>query len=113
MVIGNQDVGSQLHSVVPLFDFGHRHELVVGAPRERVYEAADHYRLGESWVIRWLFRLRGLPCAETFRISLSEIGFVVLHEEYGREIVPFPYGTGGVLGRTSSPRGSKWRPTSA
>jgi len=79
-----------LDRVLPEFDFGHRHALVVDAPAARVAEAAETYRLATdgSAVVRLLFRLRGLaPSRATLRAAAVAMGFTVLAEEPGREMV--------------------------
>jgi hypothetical protein len=87
-----------LDHFMPDFDFGNRHAIVVPASRTRVYAALDRYRLGDSRVVRVLFRLRGLAAPGTFRKSLASIGFVILDEKPGDEVV---FGTIAGFGRNS------------
>src|SRR2546422_4460702 len=79
-----------LDALMPGFDFGNRHAIVVAAPPERVAEAAETYSLATdgSAFVRLLFRLRGLtPPSGTLRAAARAMGFAVLAEEPRREIV--------------------------
>jgi len=50
-----------LDAVLPEFDFGHRHAVIVPASPSRVADAAEQYSIfGDApWFVRVLFRLRG------------------------------------------------------
>ena len=79
--------GTLLHQVMPEFDFGNRHEIVVAAPLARVSEAAEAYRPDSSPLFSVLFWLRGLGKAPgTLRASMSASGFTLLGERPGEEI---------------------------
>jgi len=81
---------SLLDTLIPAFDFGHRHAIVVAAPTARVAEAAETYHLATdgSPVARLLFRLRGLtPPSGTLREAGRAMGFTILAEEPGKELV--------------------------
>ena len=83
-------VNSLLDSLMPVFDFGHRHAIVVAAPPARVAEAAETYGLATdgSAFGRLLFLLRGLtPPSGTLRAAGRAMGFAVLAEEPGKELV--------------------------
>jgi hypothetical protein len=82
--------GTLLDTLLPRFDFGHRHTLVVAAPPARVLAAVESFRMRDhgSWLVRLLFRLRGLaPTDGTTRRALAADGFTVLAETPGEEIV--------------------------
>jgi len=81
---------SLLDALMPTFDFGHRHAIVVAAPPARVTEAAETYSFATdgSTLVQVLFRLRGLtPPSGTLRGAGRAMGFTVLAEEPGRELV--------------------------
>ena len=81
---------SLLDALMPTFDFGHRHAIVVAAPPARVAEAAETYSFATdgSAFVRLLFRLRGLtPPSGTLRAAGRAMGFTILAEEPGRELV--------------------------
>lgn len=71
---------------LPVYSFNEYHELLINSPIETVYEAAKNFDLAESKLIRFLFKLRGLP---TERLNLQEfivdIGFTNLEENYPTE----------------------------
>lgn len=84
------EAASLLHQLMPAFDFGHRHAIVVAAPPARVAEAAETYSLATegSAFVRLLFRLRGLtPPSGSLRAAARAMHFAVLAEEPGRELV--------------------------
>jgi hypothetical protein len=83
----NQRRGTSLDSILPEPDFGNRHSIVIDAPAQLVWEAAESYRADRSWIIRVLFRLRGLPVPKTLRQSMSGMGFNVLGERPNEEVV--------------------------
>src|SRR5437016_124672 len=77
-----------LDQLMPEFEFGNRHALVVAAAPVRVAAAAETFRMDASFVIRWLFWLRGLGAApDTLRGALAAEGFALLAETPGEEIV--------------------------
>ncbi|MCP4005792.1 MAG: hypothetical protein GY725_16500 [bacterium] len=72
---------------VPEADFSEFHSTHVGATPEAALEATRDLDLSRSFTVRALFRLRGLP-AQALRINgLVGMGFVLLDEEPGREVV--------------------------
>ena len=87
---GAARAASLLDQLLPEFDFGHRHAIVVAFPPAIVAEAAEAYRLDQngSFFARLLFRLRGLsPSPGPMRASMAAEGFTVLAEEPGEEVV--------------------------
>ena len=64
-----------------------RHERRVLATPERAFEAALEMDVSDSWMVRTLFRLRGLP-KEALRLrDLTRLGFSQLAHDENREIV--------------------------
>src|SRR5712692_11290854 len=89
-VLDRPSADSLLDIHMPAFDFGHRHAIVVAAPPAKVAEAAETYSLATdgSAFVRLLFRLRGLtPPSGTLRAAGRAMGFTVLAEEPGKELV--------------------------
>jgi hypothetical protein len=79
-----------LDGVLPEFEFGNRHAIVIDAPPEAVAAAIDQFRLETDapWAMRMLFRLRGLRALRgSLRHSLASRGFTVLAETPGEEVV--------------------------
>jgi hypothetical protein len=89
-----------LDRLLPSYSFGEHHETVVAAPRERVYAAVRAVTASEIRFFRLLTWLRSPrffgpgvesilnPAAERpiLEVALGT-GFVLLHEEPGREVV--------------------------
>lgn len=88
-----------LDRIMPGYEFGERHQVLISAPPDRALEAAKSAPLGEMPLVRFLFAIRslpasiggerGLPTDET--VSLYEqmlaLGFIQLGEESDREVV--------------------------
>jgi hypothetical protein len=91
-----------LDEILPTWDFRSHHSTVVDAPAARVVDAIESFRLDRdaSPLVRLLFRARGLsvPGGPNQRDALISIGFSVLGERPGREIVF------GIAGRFWAPR---------
>lgn len=68
---------------LPRYSFNEYHEIVINSSIEKVYKAAKDFDLSKSKLIKWLFKLRGLP---TNRMNLqgfiSDIGFNNIEEKF-------------------------------
>lgn len=82
----------------PSFDAVERHQIDIQASAERVYGAVRKLDLSGSKLVRWLFRLRGLPVLFPFAdkpqqglgLTLDDLlknGFILLGEAPPREIL--------------------------
>lgn len=91
-----------LDQIMPTWHFRSHHSAVVDAPAARVAEAVESLHLDRdlSPLTRLLFRARGLSCPSGAdpRNALTSIGFSVLGEQPGREIVF------GIAGKFWAPR---------
>ncbi len=79
-----------LDQVLPQYQFGNRHAIIVDGPPEAVGAAFSQFRLEADgpWLMRALFRLRGLHALQgTLRDALANRGFTVLAEQPGDEVV--------------------------
>lgn len=83
--------------LMPRPDIDKRHSALVSAPPDRSWHAIERLDLRDSWTIRWLFRLRGLPSTSVTWDSLTRLGFTELVVDPSRE---------KVLGLVAQP----WRP---
>ncbi len=90
---------------LPEWDVRSSHNVLVDADPASTFSAAKRIDLSESAVIRWLFRLRGLPGAHLTLKQLTRIGFILLGERPDSEIVL------GIAGRFWTPRGDLQRLT--
>jgi hypothetical protein len=92
-------LGSRLSAFLPEYDVAREYRLAMAAPADVVYAAVRALDLGESWLIRRLFALRRIPESALTLSGLERIGFAVLAEEPGQELVL------GLIGRFWRTRG--------
>ena len=76
-----------IDELLPRFEYGNRYSIDIPCGIERVASAVETYRLDESFVVRLLFRLRGLQPPGRLRSHLVGRGFTVLAESPGRQVV--------------------------
>ncbi|MDH3207969.1 MAG: hypothetical protein OEO79_15290 [Gemmatimonadota bacterium] len=76
-----------IDELLPDFDMESRRRLHVAAPAETVYSAARRLDMSSSWIIRFLFRLRGMPKSALNAEGLSRIRFKLLLDEPPRGFV--------------------------
>jgi len=90
-----------LDDVLPEWDFRERHARAVDAPSDRLLAAAREVTLAEMWLVRALFRLRGLGRVPggTLLDAMADEGFHVVAERPGRELVL------AAVGKPWTPRG--------
>lgn len=69
------------------YDFVEKHGISIRAATADIYRAANEVDFTESFLIRWLFRLRGLPSTNVTLMSLSKSRFEILGETQGREML--------------------------
>ena len=69
------------------WDFAEYHSIEVDAPPERVDAQVRDLDLGRSRVVRLLFRLRGMPARSARLDGMQGIGFQLLDDRPGEEIV--------------------------
>src|SRR5687767_14741469 len=73
---------------MPRYDVAERHEVTVDGAPEALFPLLVSTDFASSPVVRWLFRLRGLPRdATTLRGAVASMGFVPLGERAPEEIV--------------------------
>ncbi len=77
-----------IEGLLPIYDVREHHAIVLRADPRRAYRAVTEVDLSRSLVIRMLFGLRGLPSTRPLTLlDLTKLGFVVLDEDDGNEIV--------------------------
>ena len=89
--------------LLPAWDFAERHTLRVAAPPHVVDAHVRSLDLSASRVVRILFTLRGMPKGSTGIDGMERMGFRLLADEPGREIVL------GLIGRFWTPTGGLCR----
>ena len=72
---------------LPEYDFTETHDLKIRATAENIFRALNAVDLCESAVVRWLFRLRGLPTRGMTLREMQRLRFEVLGESENRELV--------------------------
>lgn len=72
---------------LPEYDFEEMHAARVNAGADKVFRAVREVDFTDSAVIRWLFRLRGLPTANMNLDGFRRMKFEVLGEALNREVV--------------------------
>ena len=81
------------------YDFVETHGISIHAGAAAIYRAAHEVDFAESFIIRWLFRLRGLSSENVTLRSLRRSRFELLGETTDRELVL------GIVGRFWTIRG--------
>lgn len=82
---------------LPSYEVNARYQIGIHAPIEKVYAAARHLDMSGSWIVHWLYRLRGLPTSSLTLDGMLKWGFVLLADDSAREIVF------GLIGRFWTP----------
>jgi hypothetical protein len=85
---------------MPRFDFSETHDIRIRATAENVFCALTEVDFCESWIVRWLFRLRGLPTEQMTLRELKKINFEKLGESENREFLL------GLAGKFWTPMGN-------
>ena len=84
---------------LPDFDFIEKHDTTVRGSTADVYRVVDEVDFGESWLIRSLFWLRGLPTEDIRLSNMSASRFETLAETPNRELLL------GIVGKFWKPSG--------
>jgi hypothetical protein len=72
---------------MPKYDFSETHDIKIRAKAGQVFEAANKVDLSESWIIRLLFCLRGLPSTGITLRELRKSRFEILGEAENKELL--------------------------
>jgi hypothetical protein len=72
---------------MPRFDFSETHDIKIYATAEQVFRAAHEIDFCESWLVRWLMRLRGMSTGKMTLRELRKTIFEKLGERENREIL--------------------------
>ncbi len=88
---------------LPEYDFIETHTIAIDASAERVYAAANDVDFSESFIVKWLLRLRGMSGEAVTISSLKDSYFKVLGETANRELLI------GLAGKFWTPLGDMQR----
>ena len=69
------------------FDFTEYHEITIAATPDRIYAVIKELDFTRSWIVNFLFRLRGLPKAMRNLDGFIKVGFIFLEEIENEEFV--------------------------
>lgn len=72
---------------MPVYDFSEKHETTVRASAAEIYRLIDTIDFSESFIIRWLLRIRGMSGTEVSLRTMERTKFKVLGEQQDEEIV--------------------------
>ncbi len=84
---------------LPEYDFVETHDINICAKAEDVYKAIDEVDFSESFIVRWLLRLRGLSGENVTLRNLRSFKFETLGEIANKELLI------GLAGRFWTPWG--------
>ena len=76
-----------IEQVLPKYDKREYHQIDIRGDRKEVYQTVRTIDFSDSFVIRTLFRLRGLPPILTNLDGLLQVGFLLVHETRDEEFV--------------------------
>jgi len=73
--------------VLPKYDEREYHQIEIRGDRRKVYQTVRSIDFSDSFIIRTLFRMRGLPTTSTNLDGLLQVGFLLVDELPPEEIV--------------------------
>ena len=76
-----------IEDFLPKYDFAETHDIAVCASAEAVFSAVDEVDLSESWIVRGLLFLRGLPVGHLRLRDLRGSNFEVLGTRENEELL--------------------------
>jgi len=76
-----------IDSFLPEYDFSETHDIKIRATAGNVFRALSEVDLCDSAIVRWLFRLRGLPTRAMTLREMRRLRFEVLGESENRELL--------------------------
>ena len=72
---------------LPEYDFVETHSIAIDASAEKVYAAANEVDFSESFIVRWLLRLRGMSGESVSLRNLEYSKFKILGETLNKELL--------------------------
>lgn len=84
---------------MPVYDFSEKHETIVRAPADIVSNALHTVDFSESFIVRWLLRLRGMSGENVTLKSLENSRFEILAERADEMVI-------GLAGQFWKPTGN-------
>lgn len=75
-----------IEQILPKYDEREYHQIRIRGDLREVYKTVQFIDFSDSFIIRTLFRLRGLPAASTNLEGLLRVGFVLVDELSSEEL---------------------------
>ena len=72
---------------LPSYDVRKRHQIVIHAPPKTVFDSVCNLDFSDSAIIRWLFKLRGMPSSAWSLQGLEQMRFAKLGEVDQQELL--------------------------
>lgn len=73
---------------LPEFHFSEKHSILISASPEKVSSIIPDMDVSDSWIIRILLGMRGIPAGTSKGMEgWKKMGFVVLEHQIGKEII--------------------------
>lgn len=72
---------------LPEYDFAETHGIKIQATAQSIFKTLDEIDLCDSWIIRWLFFLRGLPSQTVKFADLKKSRFETLGIRKNKEVL--------------------------
>ena len=91
---------SLLDKYLPQYQFSETHKILINAKPERIWQAIEHVDTSDSKVVRFLFRLRGMPKGSTNTKGLDWKIFTELERVQNDELIV------GLIGQFWKPKGN-------
>ena len=87
-----------IDQVLPKYDERESYQIHIRGERRKVYQTVRFIDFSDSFIIRTLFRFRGLPSRATNLDGLLRVGFLLVHEIPDKEFLL------GLVGKFWTPR---------
>ena len=72
---------------LPTYDFSERHHILINQVPDRIYTLVYDFDFSGSWIIRTLFKLRGMGTDRTMKSGLLQGNFIELAHRPNEEMV--------------------------
>ena len=80
-ILKNMNTQKLIDKYLPRYSFNEYHETVINSSIDKVYETAKNFDLSKSNLIKWLFKIRGLPTKRMYlQDFISDVGFTNIEE---------------------------------
>jgi hypothetical protein len=85
---------------LPEYHFSEKHQIEIARPPEKIFKLVNEFDFTESWIIRTLFKLRGMTTGMAVKKGLLQANFIELEVHQNRELLL------GLIGQFWKPTGN-------